>query len=495
MSSSTFICMNTRDRSLILAAVLLASPASSLASAQARNAMLARTPPSVQIPNPPSGGVPLVPDRGKPVLTPTVPGKPDTGIQLGHYHPSLPTALVGWAFAWELSGRKPATDPADIAKLRDLTALWDEFLRVDRELRANEDSAMARMNHEALGAVTDRDNPERLAIVSRYLMAQAATSLAQVNRARHGVESMAASAKARGIDDDRISTALRLGLAVASLQLAHGLVDGGGLPAADVDLFTHTIELIEALRLEGERPTEDELRPLWDALSHYALAVGESQAERLDAAVAVGAKGAESGRPTAPTAERKAASFLGWRLHLEQVSWLPRLLDAMPARLRQRAEPEFLATVAPDQFPDKRSMAEIIRGRSVAPMDSPEQAIEVQRLAAWFEDAYRDASLAVLKAYSGERATLFAPSGTSRPPRDHAQAQLAEALQRRDDSNRVAAEWLARIDPSLDLEAARAEVDIASHQLEGELNRRRLTRRFAPPPKDSQPTGNSAPSQ
>ena len=458
----------------VITAILLAFqvPLGAYTSAQApaTNDVLGSAAPSVQ----------LVPDRGKPVLRPLEPGSAEAGMQLGHYHPSLTTAAVGWAFAWELSDRKPVSEPAELAKLQGLTALWDGVLISDRALRAGVDRTLAGLHHDAIAAIVQANDPDRSLIVSRCLIAQAATNLAQIRRTRQGVEALAAAAKELGFDEYRLSSAKRLAQAVASLQLGLGLVNGGGLPAADIDMFTATVELLETLRLEGNLPSEEELTPLWDTLVQYALSTGHIQAERLDAAAEVGARGVEDGSIQAPATERKRASALSWRMHVEQVNWLPKLLDAMPTTLRERAEPEFMTAIAPDHFPDKGGMGAVIRMRAAAPMDSPEQASEIARLVAWYGEAYPSVAMAVLLTYGHERASLFAPVGSQVPPRDRAQSALADALKRREATNHFAAQWLGSIDPTMDVDGVRASVDFEARQLEGEINRRRMSRRYAP---------------
>ena len=435
----------------VITAILLAFqvPLGAYTSAQApaTNDVLGSAAPSVQ----------LVPDRGKPVLRPLEPGSAEAGMQLGHYHPSLTTAAVGWAFAWELSDRKPVSEPAELAKLQGLTALWDGVLISDRALRAGEDRTLAGLHHDAIAAIVQANDPDRSLIVSRCLIAQAATNLAQIRRTRQGVEALAAAAKELGFDEYRLSSAKRLAQAVASLQLGLGLVNGGGLPAADIDMFTATVELLETLRLEGNLPSEEELTPLWDTLVQYALSTGHIQAERLDAAAEVGARGVEDGSIQAPATERKRASALSWRMHVE-----------------------FMTAIAPDHFPDKGGMGAVIRMRAAAPMDSPEQASEIARLVAWYGEAYPSVAMAVLLTYGHERASLFAPVGSQVPPRDRAQSALADALKRREATNHFAAQWLGSIDPTMDVDGVRASVDFEARQLEGEINRRRMSRRYAP---------------
>jgi hypothetical protein len=88
--------------------------------------------------------------------------------------------------------------------------------------------------------------------------------------------------------------------------------------------------------------------------------------------------------------------------------------------------------------------------------------------------------MAVLLTYGHERASLFAPVGSQRPPRDRAQSALADALKRREATNHFAAQWLAATDPKMDVDGVRASVDFEARQLEGEINRRRMSRRYAP---------------
>lgn len=434
-------------------------------------ATVGAVPPAPRAPGP---GTVVVPHHASPARQPHA----QAGItRLGASRVSVATRLIGEMFAADLAGLRWEPGLAFELPAREYTALWEQFLEVDRELRVNEDATLDRMNVQAMERVHQPDAPDRDAVISRFRMTQSATSRAQLARMRGALNELVAHAQSKQADEGRIATALQHAQALLALQQGWNLVDGGGLPAADCDLFTTITEIIEARRARPGSPAHDATEALLQAMRNYVLAVGPLQFRRLEAATAVGARGTEPGRITAPVADERRVVAPAWDVHAANVQWLPRLLDAMPADLRAEVEPVLLVSVAPAHFPDHGCMRAVLRQRAQAPMPTAEGNRELKVLCEWFDEVYAHACRAILHASSVECESLFGPSRAGRPTRSEAQKLLEEALRQRADANLRAEAWLAALDPAIDMAAAREMMDNEAWTLIGRVAAAKAGRR------------------
>lgn len=400
-----------------------------------------------------------------------------TGIRLGARRTSLPTSLVGEVFASELVGTNDAADALTTPELRAIVELWERWRVADREMRSTEDQTLTRMNRDAADLTLQRDRAELEAVVSRYLMVQSAATRGQISRVRDAVNMLGEAALDKGFDPDRIADALRLAHAIAALQQADGLIDGGALPGADIDMFTATLDIVEALRKENAPPTQLEMTTLFTALKEYAHAVGPLQANRLTIAASVGARGTAPGMITPPAIESGASTAASWKLHYAHLEWLPKILGAMPASVRARAEPEFHLIMAPQVFPDHACMGPVIERRAMTPMKTPESEQEMKILREWFEEAYRNACQNLVFAQSAELESSFGSDRPGRLSAERAERNMHASLERRTAINERAAVWLMSLDPEMDMPAARHKAESDMRHMEGLVNRKRAARR------------------
>lgn len=410
------------------------------------------------------------------------PGPPPTdsisqtasGTRLVTAVPCPVTGLVGELFANEIAGGPGSPQPGGAELAGRLVAIWSRHIEADRELRAAEARALDQANQQALAAITDPASQDREPTVARFLALAASTAKAQLGRARRAVLAMADEAGAARADPARLASAVQFAQGLVALQQGCALVNGNALPAADVDLCTTVHGMLARPATPGQACTDAERATVCRVLRDYVLAVGPVQAQRLDAAAAVGAHGNEPGQWTAPASERRHASAAAWRVFTAQMEWFPRILDALPRRLRDEAEPELFTIVAPEQFPDEEGMGPVLAACAAREGQPAERADEVRRLANWFHDAYAAACREVIHAYMDERNATFGLG--RRPEASMAVPALDDALARRSNVNAMAAQSLRAIDPGLDVEAERRKAASDAMQLEGMILRRQQER-------------------
>lgn len=415
------------------------------------------------------------PRQGRPAVVPVISGsRKDNGIRLVMVSPSPTTTLVGEYFAAEVTDLVGST-PVKAAETRTrLTELWNRHIAADRELRSPEATALDKLNQQALAAINEDPIQNRESATARFLMAAASTASAQIARGRQAVHLIAEAVSNSGVDPTRLASAVQFAQGLVALQQGYALVNGNALPAADVDLFTDINGMLNRLQARGITCTDAELAPLREVLRAYVLAVGPLQAARLDAAAAVGARGNEPGALTAPPTERRRASDLAWRVFLAQLEWMPRILDAIPQQLRDYAEPELFATVAPEQFPDTESMWPVIAAYAAKHEQPNERAEAIANLASWFRSVYPETCRELIHAYAEERKLMFGLA--RRPPESKTIAAVDSAMAKRTNINAMADLYLRSIDPEFDVEGERQRATMDAMRLEGMILGKRLER-------------------